>query len=64
MSGDQKLSDLINLLKEGNFQMSEPTITTTINGNTKTLYLEKIAKTHDNLNKKLGTYSSFIVEKH
>ena len=34
--------------------MSAPTLTTTINGKQKTLYLEKIAKTHDNLNKKLG----------
>ena len=42
------------MLKEGSFQMSAPTLTTTINGKQKTLYLEKIAKTHDNLNKKLG----------
>ena len=42
------------MLKEGSFQMSDPTLTTTINGKQKTLYLEKITKTHDNLNKKLG----------
>ena len=45
------------MLKEGSFQMSAPTLTTTINGKQKTLYLEKIAKTHDNLNKKLGALS-------
>ena len=54
VSSNDKLSELITLLKEGSFQMSAPTLTTTINGKQKTLYLEKIAKTHDNLNKKLG----------
>jgi len=54
VSSNDKLSELITMLKEGSFQMSAPTLTTTINGKQKTLYLEKITKTHDNLNKKLA----------
>ena len=70
----QKLSILIEKLKEGDFQMnqdcgrhcdflnfrvplsdqSKPTLQTVINGASKTLYLEKIEKTHENLSKSLG----------
>ena len=50
----QKLAELVEKLKEGDFQMNQPTLSTVINGATKTLYLEKIERTHDNLKKSLG----------
>ena len=54
ISMEKKLADLLSILKEGSFQMSEPTLTATVNGKRKTLYLQNIKQTHDNLNKKLG----------
>ena len=50
----EKLAQLIEKLKEGDFQMNQPTLSAVINGATKTLYLEKIERTHDNLKKSLG----------
>lgn len=54
ISMEKKLADLLSILKEGSFQMSEPTLTATVNGKRKTLYLQNIKQTHDNLNKKLA----------
>ena len=56
ISIDKKLADLVSMLKDGSFQMSEPTLTANVGGSRKTLYLEKIKQTHNNLNKKLGMF--------
>jgi len=56
---DSKLTKLLEKLKEGDFQMSQPTLTAIVNGATKTLYLEKIEKTHENLTKTLGSVGTF-----
>ena len=54
IANTEKLAQLIEKLKEGDFQMNQPTLSAVINGATKTLYLEKIERTHDNLKKSLG----------